>query len=353
MTAADLDGLARLREKREQLQRRRYSENTRATYATGWRTFREWCDEHGLTSLPATSETLELFAAHLALLGASPNTITTKIAAIRTVHQTPEIVGLAPREGGWPIPDGTKASGLADAHRRDLVENHGWQEKQADPVTVEHLKMLRESIKGRTPQRLIDVRDWSIIMLGFALGSRRSMMAGLNIEHIGYDPPHWLTVLIAFSKTDQSGIGRMVQVKRGKDHTLCPVQATLDYIACLKMRGVDSGPLYRAMQRQGTKLTIHGEARSPKALAGGLTPKAHDRVLKRRVAEAQARGYPVDLKIVSWHGQRRGAGTATYEAGASVVEIADQFGWSRQSASLWRYIEQVDQRRRNAMARVL
>lgn len=352
MSAGDVDGLAALREKRDELRRRRYSENTRSTYTNAWKTFSQWCAGHGLVSLPAATETLELYAAHLALLGQSPNSITTKISAIRTVHRMPEIAGLRPREGGWPVPDGHDAGGLADAHRRDLVES-GWRERQADPIRVDHLRRLRDSIRGRDPQRLIDVRDWAMIMLGFALGSRRSMVAGLNFEHIGYDPPHWMPVLIAFSKTDQAGIGRMVQVKRGRDHTLCPVQATLDYISSMKMRGIDSGPLFRAMQGQGTKLTVHGEARSRDALAGRLTPRACDRVLKRRVAEAQARGHDVDLQVVSWHGQRRGAGTAAYEAGADVVEIADQFGWDRKSASLWRYIEQIDQRRRNAMARVL
>ncbi|NEA23893.1 hypothetical protein [Actinomadura bangladeshensis] len=56
---------------------------------------------------------------------------------------------------------------------------------------------------------------------------------------------------------------------------------------------------------------------------------------------------------VSWHGQRRGADTSAYEVGASVVDIADQFGRDRKSTSRWRYIEQADQRRRNATARVL
>src|SRR5216684_654460 len=75
--------------------------NTRRAYAADWRTFTAWCDQHGLTALPAAPETVALYlTAHAAAGDESP----TRSAAVRAVwagirrqHGTAQ-VGKAPAQ---------------------------------------------------------------------------------------------------------------------------------------------------------------------------------------------------------------------------------------------------------------
>ena len=63
------------------------SDNTRRVYGTQWRLFNDWCDEVGLTSLPAEPLTVARYLAARAGSGASIATIRLATSAISKAHE--------------------------------------------------------------------------------------------------------------------------------------------------------------------------------------------------------------------------------------------------------------------------
>ncbi len=63
------------------------ADNTRRTYDTQWRIFQGWCDEVGLTTLPAEPLTVARFLAARAGSGASIATIRLATSAISKAHE--------------------------------------------------------------------------------------------------------------------------------------------------------------------------------------------------------------------------------------------------------------------------
>ena len=63
------------------------SDNTRRTYAAQWRIFTGWCDEVGLTSLPAEPLTVARYLAARANAGASIATLRLATSAIAKAHE--------------------------------------------------------------------------------------------------------------------------------------------------------------------------------------------------------------------------------------------------------------------------
>ena len=75
------------------------ADNTRRTYDTQWRIFTGWCDEVGLTSLPAEPLTVARYLAARGGSGASIATLRLAASAISKAH-----------EGrSWSRPAGTRA----------------------------------------------------------------------------------------------------------------------------------------------------------------------------------------------------------------------------------------------------
>lgn len=319
-----------------------HAENTVGTYANGWKQFTAWAAQHHLVARPATGQTVALWATSMTFprvddegqeTWLSPNTLSTYLAAIPWAH-----VDL-----GLPVPDMTVADQVAANYHR-ARSDAGWKPRQVDPLELADLRKIRDSIDFSRP---IGVRDWAIVMLTVALMGRRSEVACLDISDVALedddDGQQWLMIRICSSKTDQAGNQTIVQIPRGRDHTLCPVTALLNWMTWLAMRNIKSGPLFRSLQGAGTKLTVHGEAKSPEALSGRLTGHAIGRVFKRLSKRA---GLSATLDIAGHSGRTTGV-TLSYSAGARLTEIADQGRWKRGSTALQRYIRRIDMRRSN------
>ena len=60
---------------------------TRRAYGTDFRIFEAWCQGHGVSALPATSEAVAAFLAHDAETGSRPSTLGRRVAAIRYAHR--------------------------------------------------------------------------------------------------------------------------------------------------------------------------------------------------------------------------------------------------------------------------
>jgi site-specific recombinase XerD len=169
---------------------------TRRAYASDWRHFAAWCDEHGLPSLPATQDTVTLYIAAMAdppkgkkVFKAS--TITRRLSSINTAH---------------------KAVGLDSPAKMDKVlvaetlhgirRIHGMAPSMKKPLTLDRIVKILGTLEGP----IAAARDKALLLLGFVGGLRRSELVALRVEHLTKHRSGY-TIRIPRSKTDQEGKG--------------------------------------------------------------------------------------------------------------------------------------------------
>ena len=148
------------------------AENTTRVYRTGWAQFTAWCDEHGVTALPAGPETVALYVADLAKT-AKPATIDARLAAISAAH----------RAAGHDSPTKEEAVRLV---RRGVRRTLGTAQRQVRPVTVPDLRTMLEGL-GSAPA---GCRDRALLLLGFAGALRRSELVGLDVADVSEGRAH-------------------------------------------------------------------------------------------------------------------------------------------------------------------
>jgi integrase len=86
--------------------------------------------------------------------------------------------------------------------------------------------------------RLADVRDRALLLIGFAGALRRSELVALDVDDISEDEGR-LRILLRRSKTDQEGETRTTGLPYGSHPATCPVRA---WRAWLAASGIDTGP---------------------------------------------------------------------------------------------------------------
>jgi integrase len=288
------------------------AENTTRVYRTGWAQFTAWCDEHGVTALPATPETVACYVADLAKV-AKPATIDLRLAAISAAH----------RAAGHDAPTKAEAVRLV---RRGVRRTLGTAQREVRPITVPDLRMMLEGL-GTDPA---GCRDRALLLLGFAGALRRSELVGLDVDDVT-EGTDGLLVRLRRSKTDQEGAGRTVGVPFGSNPVTCPVRA---WRAWLEVSGVTDGAAFRPVDRHG-----HIGATRLSAPAVAL-------VLKRHAARAG-----LDPDEVSGHSLRAGLATSAAAAGVPERVIAEQTG-HKGTAMLRRYIREGSLFRENAASAV-
>lgn len=288
------------------------SENTTRAYRTGWAQFTEWCERHGVRSLPANAETVALYVADLADTTKAA-TIDARLAAISAAH----------RAADHESPTKTETVRLV---RRGVRRTFGTAQRQVRPVTVPDLRRMLEGMSDGTASD----RDRALLLVGFAGALRRSELVGLDVEDVT-EGPDGLTIHLRRSKTDQEGAGRTVGVPFGSNPLTCPVRAWKQW---LETSGLTEGPAFRPISRGG-------------AVAGTrLTSQSVAHIIKRR---AELAG--IDAASVSGHSLRAGLATAAAAAGVEERVIASTTG-HKGTAMLRRYIRDGSIFRDNAAARV-
>jgi hypothetical protein len=108
------------------------SEATRKAYRSDWKHFSAWCDRSWsdqVCNLPATSETVAVYIAHLADTGRSASTISRRLAAIAYAHK---LKGLDPPTGAETV----------RAVNRGIRRKIGTKTVQKAPVTAGALSQM-------------------------------------------------------------------------------------------------------------------------------------------------------------------------------------------------------------------
>jgi integrase len=239
--------------------------------------------------------------------------ISRKLASIAAAH----------RMAGYDSPTLSEAVKLTMAGVRRTV---GVRQKQARPLSVSDLKRIVTALDDD----LADLRDRSLLLLGFAGGFRRSELAALSVEDITF-VEEGIVVLIKKSKTDQEGAGREVAIPTGSSRSTDPVAALQAY---LEASEIESGPLYRSIDRHGN-LSI-------KPLTGHSVG-----LIVKRSAELVG----MDGDLFSGHSLRSGLVTAAAEAGVSETTIMDTTG-HKSSAMVRKYVRRANLFKSNAAAAV-
>lgn len=267
---------------------RSMSESTRRVYGTYWRSFTAWSAEHEIPvePLPA-APVVALYLSECATKGLAIQTMSVALAAICQRYQ----------EAGLASPRGDER---VRQTWRGICRTHGRPPVEASPLLPEHIRAICDACKGFG---VIGARDKALVLVGWSAAMRRAEIAALRVQDVKVTK-QGMMITIPRSKTDQTGKGAEVAVPREKDASHCPVAAYEDW---LRVGGVKSGPIFRAMPRGGVIQT------------GAMNGQDISRRLK---VLCDAAG--VDLEHVSGHSLRAGLATSAAAAGKDIRSIQQQ-----------------------------
>lgn len=331
-TTTELQRFERLVERARSYAQESLSENTRATYAKGWRAWAEFCEEHGLPSAPITPEAVSLFLTALATKGLNVRTINTYFAAICFTYglENPPNPTTGRGRGNlleFPIVK-TTIAGIRRTHGKPL--------RQAAPISIDQLRGICDTLPTRACDRLRALRDKALLLVGYASASRRSELAALNIGDVRVvEEGLWLT--IRRSKTDQEGKGMLKAIPYGKDPEYCPVRALLAWMEVVSPVTRPEWPLFCRIDQRGTSV------RPAERLTGAS-------VSVKVKAAAERAG--IDPRHVSAHSLRAGLLTEAAKAGVPLHKLMAQSGHKTPTVLL-SYIRDAEAFRDNAAGKIL
>jgi integrase len=171
---------------------------------------------------------------------------------------------------------------------------------------VDHFTLIGDELdllhakSGSTRLRFAALRDRALLLLGFAVGLRRSELVALQVEDLS-PSPDGLRIRIARSKTDQQGRDQELLVVYAEPPRPCPVRALR---AWLDAAEVTTGPIFRRVTRTG-------------AISNPLTPQTVALIIKKRPRTAG-----LDAREFAGHSLRSGYATQAARDGHHPTQIA-------------------------------
>lgn len=303
--------LAKLIEGAQEFAAEASADNTRRAYRSDWKHFATWAIENDLKPMPADGQTVALYLTYLAKTGHKTSTIERHLVSISQAHKTRNLP--SPREDA-----------AVQAVRKGIRRKQGVAQTGKDPVLVD---ILREMVRVQ-PDGLRGLRNKAMLTLGFALGSRRSELVGIDVTDLRF-VREGLIVTIRKSKTDQEGRGRQVAIPHAQDKALDPVRAVKDWI---DEAHLESGPVFRKVSDAFLK-----KGQDPHVGAGRLSDRTVARTIKDAVKKARAG----DPKLFAGHSLRSGLVTEAARAGKSMIGIKKQTG-HKSDRMVERYIRDAE-----------
>jgi site-specific recombinase XerD len=210
------------------------SPGTLIAYRSDIAIFTGWCGERSLVAWPASADTVAAFLAAQAGLGKRPSTLSRRIAAIKYGHKL----------AGLPTPtDDQKVKATLSGIRGSIGTAAEGKNAGGDC----HCHGFEYT------ERLRQIRNRALFLVGFAGTFRQSELVALNAEDVE-EAPEGLLMNIRRSKVDQEG-GRKVRIPHGTID--CPVAALKAWMAAAVIR---TGPLFRRVfnkveQRAGLRMS--------------------------------------------------------------------------------------------------
>lgn len=273
-----------------------YADNTLRGYAADLQSFEAWCLAHGATWCPADPATVAAFIDD-AVETLSTSSLHRRLAAISFAHRMCDL----------PNPTTTSAVRLA---MRRAMRRKDRRPAQSKGLTSE----IRARIISGFANTSAGLRDAALISVGYDSLCRSSELAAMKTTHLRTSADGKRSVLIARSKSDQAGDGRIAWLS----------PETVDRLErWLEVAGIAEGPLFRSLHLGRLSET-------------GLDTSSIRRLIKRAAKCAGlARGVAAEL---SGHSMRVGAAQDMLVAGFDAVAIMQAGGW-KSTAVLLRYVE--------------
>lgn len=268
------------------------SKSTLRSYRFAWAKFSDWCAGSGYDAFNPPHASFEyLLGLFLAAMAKGkelkPASLSAYVAGIRH-HYAEKGISIDTHH--------KKIKEALSGIRREL----GTAQVQKKPLSTENIHMIVDAMSDSVP----DMRDKAIILLGFSGAFRRSEIVGIDIEHVAFDTGG-ISILLPYSKTDQEGRGRIVDIPLAKDERYCPVRALVEWISYADIK---SGPVFRQLYKGGNIL--------PKRLSAQTVAV----IVKTR---CEPFGFSSD---VSGHSLRSGHVTASIKNGVPESWIMRQTG---------------------------
>ncbi|HWE31898.1 MAG TPA: site-specific integrase [Solirubrobacteraceae bacterium] len=258
--------------------------NTTRAYASDWNQFTAWCERYQLTPLPATAAVVGLHLTSMAKRGLTVSTIRRRAAAIARAHR---------QNGHLPATSDPRVLTVMEG----IARVHG---SAPNKKTALLRDPLLELIDRTDTSTAAGMRDRALLLLGFAVGLRRSELVALAIEDLS-PSPDGLRIRIARSKTDQQGRGQELLVVYAESPRPCPVRALR---AWLDIAAITTGPIFRRVTRTG-------------AVSSPLTGQSVALIIKKR-----ARAAGLDPREFAGHSLRSGYATQAARDGHHPTQIA-------------------------------
>jgi integrase len=253
---------------------------TISSYRWGWGHVLDICERRRYCPLPMLPEICCEIITELADTNLSVGSIRLVLNAIALAHR---IAGERSPLASEAVRSTMRGIARANADRKL---------KQVAAITPVELRLVYDRIVLE-PRRLTALRDWTLMIFGFAGAFRRGELVAIDIEDLEVHEG-LIVVMIGRSKTDQEGRGASVAIHKAKDPDLCPVAATKRWLKVLP----GPGPLFRPISGTGDHI-----------LPRRLSTQAVSSIIKR-YAPAMGLG---DLPIAS-HSLRAGFVTAALDA---------------------------------------
>ena len=199
----------------------------------------------------------------------------------------------------------------------------GVKQRRVTALVKDDLLEMMVHLDQQMPMRA--ARDQALILVGFAGAFRRSELVALRHEDMTqFDSG--IELLLRKSKTDQDGHGRTVFIPYARG-SRCPVEVLKHWLA---LAGIDSGPLFRPINRHDQ--VVGSKALTPQSVA--LIVKASVRLMAGDEA----------AKTVAGHSLRAGYCTEAATVGLLPYQIREQTG-HKSDVTLARYIRPVAKRK--------
>jgi integrase len=222
------------------------AEATWRAYDADLRHFAAWCDQEGLSPLPAAPTTVAAYLTAHVPPRLAVSTLRRRLAAISVMHQ-------AAGHKATDLP--TRAAEVRTVWA-GIRRTHGVAPQKVRAARTKVINALVAPLRDKS----IDVRDRALLLIGFAGALRRSELIGLDVADITEDDDG-LRLVLRRSKTDQEGETTTIGLPYGSNPSTCPVRA---WRAWLGLAGLADGPAFRAVTRHGrisaTRLGDHAVA---------------------------------------------------------------------------------------------
>lgn len=286
---------------------------TQRGYSYDWKAWEKWCTARGFNPLPATPESISLYAVDALAKHRKTSTVARLIAGINHTH----------RQQGYPVEWNVHVQQLLRGARRLRHESL----VQSIPLTVEDVRQMAVALAATGSIR--DLRNRALILTGFCSALRSNSLAALELADLEFEA-RGAILHVRRSKTDQEGHGRLIGLPYGKHPETCVVRGLQDWV---KARGSFRGPLFCHVRN-----------------AGGIAQALHPETIGS-IVQAALRLIGRDPAGYGGHSLRSGLVTAAGDNDVELLRIAGQTG-HRNMSVLKGYFRRRDVFRGNVLASI-